>query len=371
MKTVAIVGNASTTLPYAKPSQADEFWTMNHLFLKMLPAGDIPRVDRLFELHEEAWFRRKELNESAELYWEKLQESLPFPVYMHDVHPSVPSSVKYPKEEVILNLLAGFCDSAGMIREFFTSSGAGRFALAIYEGFERIELYGCEMQYGTEYYYQQPGGTFWIGLALGKGIDVVLHENSTLCKAKLYGYETAPYASRDVLTDYLDYYQHRENNLRTIAGQEVVTWNHVASNGSTPDEKGTALSNLLNALADVAMVMGGRQMVQILLNESDLFASRQKLEGYHSQYRIALEKWKGDANFRRAAYNAYLTQPAYDPAEAGRLFDEYRLAWERMHGYQGGVQVIQKLMDECDMRHVDKELIQRIEEQAEPDPEKL
>jgi len=366
MRTVAIVGNASATLPYAKYSKADEFWSMNHLLLFQLPNGDIPRVDRLFEIHEENWFRRKELNESAEKYWDFLQQEHPFPIYMHDVHPAVPSSVKYPKDEIVSTLLAGFRDSAGEIREFFTSSVAWMFALAIYEGFDRIELYGCEMQYGTEYFYQQPGGTFWIGLALGRGIDVVLHEKSTLCRAKLYGYETAPYASRPTLEKYRDFYASRRPQLERIFSREAEAWNHMASNGATPDERSAQVSRLLNAHADVSLLWGGSKMLEILLDESDTFASRQKLEGYVSQYKLALEKWKGETNYRRASFNGYLATPGYLPEKANELFQQHVTAWEAMHRYSGGVQVLEKLMDECDMRYVDMNLVQQIDEMDEP-----
>lgn len=362
-KTVAIVGNSSTTLPYAKHSRADEFWTMNHLGIKMLREGEIPRLDRLFEIHEQDWFLRKELNESAEIYWTWLQEPHPFTIYMHAVHPDVPASVKYPKDEIVNTLLSGFKDSAGVIREFFTSSVSWMFALAILEGFERIELYGVEMQYGTEYYYQQPGGTFWMGLALGKGIEVVIHEKSGLCKARLYGYETAPYAHRDILVDYFNYYSQRRDELEKVYTAQVETWNHVAGNGATPDEKSDQQSRLLNAHSDVAVVWGGMKMIEILLDESDSFASRQKLEGYASTYRVALEKWKGEANYKRAEFNSVFTDPHATRESANEKFNAYVHAWEAMHRYSGGVQVLQKLMDECDMRHVDKELVQQIQEQ--------
>lgn len=41
-------------------------------------------------------------------------------------------------------------------------------------------------------------------------------------------------------------------------------------------------------------------------------------------------------------------------------------AWEAMHRYSGGVQVLEKLMDECDMRYVDMNLVQQIDEMDEP-----
>jgi hypothetical protein len=109
---------------------------------------------------------------------------------MQDHYEDVPSSIKYPKEEIVRMLLPNIWrDVNGKIDqvENFTSSTAYALALAIYKGFTRIELAGIEMASDTEYVRQRPGVLFWIGVAVGRGIDVVLH-SPLMMNDKPYGY---------------------------------------------------------------------------------------------------------------------------------------------------------------------------------------
>ena len=69
-----------------------------------------------------------------------------------------------------------------------TSSVAYAIALAIHRGYERIELYGAEMETNTEYGHQRQGVAFWVGVAVGKGIEVI-HKSDTFWNQPLYGYE--------------------------------------------------------------------------------------------------------------------------------------------------------------------------------------
>jgi len=91
----------------------------------------------------------------------------------------VPKSVKYPLEE-IKKLSGG--------QKKLTSSIAYAIALAVYQGYEKIEIFGVEMESNTEYQYQRDGVIFWIGLALGKGIIVEAH-TKLFDDDPLYGYE--------------------------------------------------------------------------------------------------------------------------------------------------------------------------------------
>lgn len=74
-------------------------------------------------------------------------------------------------------------------RSVFTSSFDFLMALAIIEGFERIEVYGFEMGSDTEYRYQREGAAYWIAQCDARGIEVVLPDNTALLKKKMYGYE--------------------------------------------------------------------------------------------------------------------------------------------------------------------------------------
>lgn len=78
--------------------------------------------------------------------------------------------------------------------DYFTNTVDYAIALAIYRGFKRINLYGINMANGSEYSYQKPGVEFWIGMALGQGINVSIQERySTLLQSHdglMYGYDT-------------------------------------------------------------------------------------------------------------------------------------------------------------------------------------
>ncbi len=89
----------------------------------------------------------------------------------------------YPLEEIVNYFKA----------DYFSSTVDYALALAIYRGFTTIELYGVNMGFGSEYKYQKPSAEFWIGQAMGRGIDVKIHGDLTsLLKTvgcKIYGYD--------------------------------------------------------------------------------------------------------------------------------------------------------------------------------------
>jgi hypothetical protein len=62
-------------------------------------------------------------------------------------------------------------------------------ALAIYLGYEEIQLYGSELTSNTEYSYQATNYAFWIGFAHGRGIDLMLRCWLDEFNQRIYGYE--------------------------------------------------------------------------------------------------------------------------------------------------------------------------------------
>jgi hypothetical protein len=107
---------------------------------------------------------------------------------MLNIHADVPSSAEYPLEKVV-ELLPALKRGTEKQVKYFTSSFSYMLALAIAEGFERIEVYGFELAAGDEYVPQKACAEFWMGFALGKGIEVFLPEGSQLCWGPLYGYQ--------------------------------------------------------------------------------------------------------------------------------------------------------------------------------------
>jgi hypothetical protein len=186
-KTVAIVGSHPKTkldAPYDR--KYVDIWVFNEEARQPW----VKRCAGVFQMHAPAvWKNPYNLNDAKHYEW--LQEDHPYPVYMMDVYPDVPASVKYPLDEICRELLPGLQRGRqnGQSIRYFTSSVAYAIALAIYRGYERIEIYGVEMETNTEYAYQREGVTFWLGVAVGRGIEVVLHEDSGLMVGLLYGYD--------------------------------------------------------------------------------------------------------------------------------------------------------------------------------------
>ena len=171
---VALVGFATNTLhlvPWYDPTF--EIWGLNQGYSHMMRRGD-----RHFEMHQ------PEFTEDArEPDYLKFLSSLTIPVYMIDLRADIPASVRYPIEAAIT--LAG--------RDYFTSSISYMIALAMIEGFEEIHLYGINLAIGDEYAYEKPNAEWWIGMALGRGIRVIVPQASSLLKQfARYGYSSEP-----------------------------------------------------------------------------------------------------------------------------------------------------------------------------------
>ena len=176
--TIAIIGSHPRTRAEFDFSRDDcDVWVFNEAVKTETNKAFAPadRVSGVFQMHEEAiWKNPHNRNDNNHYKW--LQETS-IPVFMQDEYKDVPASIKYPLDEIARNLWA----------QYFTSSVSYALALAIYLEYERIEIYGVEMETNTEYQYQRDCVTYWIGYARGRGIEV--KEFSKLFDAPLYGYE--------------------------------------------------------------------------------------------------------------------------------------------------------------------------------------
>ncbi len=336
MKSVAIAGFAFTTLDALKDSQADEIWTLNHAFLM---AWAFPRFDRVFEIHKLDWALRPELPKSGE-YEAWLKEPHPFPIYMQEASPEYPASVRYPFEEVCADVF-GKLLRGGEMNPYFTSSFSYMLALAVYEKFERVELYGIEMATDTEYYFQKPSGELMIGVALGRGVEVVLQPQSKLCRAQLYAYDRVPAVERTRAEYLLGLYQKEHERYN----QEYKDLREGFNQRQHNDEQALMKAHALTATYD-----GGAGMLHKLITEGEYYLGRQSLEKQRIAYRQEEESWLARCNEALAVYKTY-TRLDTD-GQAGQKWKEYLAARWNMYAYSGARQALQKLIHECDMKVV-------------------
>ena len=176
------------------------------------------RVDRVFDMLELYWYRdrRKKLKKHVK-HWKHLTSKKPYKFYAPLHYKEVPGMIVYPIREV-MELCKGFgryTTEDGEIKRarLFTSSFDYLMGMAILELLDgkehvhgegkRVELYGWSMGWKleseTEYRYQLPGTAHWIGIALGRGIEVILDKQTDIFKSRMYTYEGASVITRQSL----------------------------------------------------------------------------------------------------------------------------------------------------------------------------
>lgn len=175
---IAIVGFAASyrEAPYDDPQV--EIWGMNELWKYLA------RWDRWFELHpREVFALEGNRDQAAHVAWLQ-QQPADKPIYMLQRHDDIPGSVPYPLEAMTMRFFPG------QPRGYFTSSIAFMLALAIAEGATWIGLYGIDLASDTEYANQRAAAEYFIGVARGMGITVVIASGSALLKSPaIYGYD--------------------------------------------------------------------------------------------------------------------------------------------------------------------------------------
>jgi len=177
-----------------------ELWGLNDLYgtFEQFAGSDIWTSNRVrwFQLH------RPEVVANGQPYatgardpnhaaWLKQAKC---PIYFWEPPADVPTAQKFPMVDV-LNLRG----PRAQPRCYFNNTISWMIALAILEGFKTIGIYGVDMATdglpgGGEYAHQRPSCEYYIGLAEGLGIEVLLPDESELLKCPyLYGWDNVSY----------------------------------------------------------------------------------------------------------------------------------------------------------------------------------
>jgi len=177
---VALVGfKIDTMLQHTTAPKGAEVWTLNHAW-----KYDVPHIDRLFEIHAPSDRMTPYATSKKHDIW--LSEKHPFPIYtLPDTYPGIPSSVAYPFDEISKEF-CGHILVGKQVQEVFTSTFDYMIALALFEEFDPIHIYGFSMAGDSEYGYQRDGFAYWAGQADARGVDIVQCKESTLFNPVVY-----------------------------------------------------------------------------------------------------------------------------------------------------------------------------------------
>ena len=183
---VAIVGFAPSSMEDAQFLFGDpdcEIWAINQLYVawpRIVPGNRIPErrnVTRWFQIHHRHSYDQTVARDHSHHEW--LSQQKDFPIYMQNKEPDIPCSVEFPVNEIL-----------GKFRRYFTNSISWEIALAIYEGFKKIYIFGVDMAQDSEYSFERPSVEYFCGYAEGAGIELVVPEKSDLLKSMwLYPFE--------------------------------------------------------------------------------------------------------------------------------------------------------------------------------------
>ena len=188
-KTVAFVGMALTSCSLAPYDDENvEIWGVNeqHAYEWM------KRWDRWFQMHIRPYYTRTFDVPGVKEHYPWLCEEHGKPIYMLNVDEEIPDSVEYPLARMNKRFFSKIRRGDEKVK-YYTSTMPYMMALALDEGFERIEIYGMEMAGPDEYVAQRPCGEFWLGMAAGMGVEIYLPPDNQLIKGYLYGYKGQGY----------------------------------------------------------------------------------------------------------------------------------------------------------------------------------
>lgn len=200
LKTVRICGTAQNARELPPHSETGvEVWVANNPTVILLRCPQAMKIwTRWFNLHS-----KSHIISTYPSGWHYYRTS-GRPIYLQKIDTDTPTSIAFPRE-AIQNT---FATKRGPNR-YFTCSVCWMLALAIYEGFERIELWGFELRDtkpNSAFAWERPCFAYWVKQAQDHNIKVIwqpaiekLYQDGKLIPGDpdtydgpLYGYSTKP-----------------------------------------------------------------------------------------------------------------------------------------------------------------------------------
>lgn len=171
---VIILGKAQgwEYAPFFYEDDTAQTWGMNDHILSR-------PFDMLFEIHD--IYEMLLSDPRGQRFLDRVNE-MEIPILCQEHYDFIPTSEPYPVEEI--------CNHFGI--DYFTSSIDYMLAYGIWKGIKKIDIYGVHVAGDTEWSHQKASLEFWIGVAIGRGIDIKIHGSPTILKTIYLGHETVP-----------------------------------------------------------------------------------------------------------------------------------------------------------------------------------
>jgi hypothetical protein len=190
----------------------------------------INRYDRWFQIHPREWKEVQRMQDFAEKGLTihpkdrntfgrneahmKFLKECDKPIMMRRRWSGIPSAVRYPFAAVerVLGIKRGVGHSKKWT--YSTSTPAWMLALAVYEHMEgiapldEVRIAGIELSVGTEYFWQRPCMEYYLGVATGLGIKVMLPpQGSAMLAAPRYALDEPIPTAKDYKSDGVKLFQ--------------------------------------------------------------------------------------------------------------------------------------------------------------------
>ncbi len=193
--TVCFMGTHGRTAPKMpwRELGIKERWLLNdsHSILFVEPHVDAGRVDRWWQMHHRWRFTRR-MTRLSDDHWTWLQKSKIPRIFMQRHYTDIPNSEGFKLREISEMFIGDKLGrGAGYVQVYYTNTFSYMIAQVMYEktmgieDWERIEIYGCELeQLETEYFRQRPGMEWWLGAASQMGIEVYFPHDTFIAYAQ-------------------------------------------------------------------------------------------------------------------------------------------------------------------------------------------
>jgi hypothetical protein len=180
MKSVVILGTGMTISKFdSKEYGGSDIWAVGSA-LEIIKRTDI-KIDLYFCLHK---------NETIDFDGEIITQK------------------NYPLQEIIEKYNS----------RYFTNSISYMIAYAIYKGYQKIDMYGVDMNCVSEYSFERPSVSYWMGFARGLSIEVSIASDLDN-PIFLYGYDEYSELVRR-LNERMEYSRKMANEYAKIGDKE-------------------------------------------------------------------------------------------------------------------------------------------------------